>query len=408
MPDVGKEYHMKAMVLVGVFVAGCTFLLTGCPSSPQSMEKQAQLATKTEDKVQIDTLDKRTQRDDRADSKPPEYRSQYILPAFKEIMGSTYTQMDVTLEATDDPRRVLVTGNIEYEIGQLDFRNAKKDEKGVLLPEVKGTTKSMTWCPGARHTIKGTLQVHGYTFTSDQNNPLVFRLVAGQGYVYEKGQGTVITPSKERVRLGSTQPPTAKAPAVTVREGKLFFDNKPFEIRAELAPPRFWGAEVERVLAGLDPATNVIVTQRPVSSKVLATLYQNELGVFVGFRDDRAKGTKDISSGYYLLWIDELAHESAVYGVVLDAQGFDAATLERAIGYIHKLYNEHPNLRRLPVFALIHGVPSVEFVRQIPSADGLVLSLDADQVSADVNLNDIAKPMLVVRVAAQKPTAATR
>jgi len=139
----------------------------------------------------------------RENSQLPEYRSEYVIPDFKEIMGSTYTRMDVTLEATDDPRVVSVEGQLEYEMPQLDFENAKKDEKGVLHPELKGPMKLMTWYPGARHTIKGTLQVHGYTFISDQNYPLVFRLVAGQGYVYEKGQGTVITPSKERVFLRS-------------------------------------------------------------------------------------------------------------------------------------------------------------------------------------------------------------
>ena len=137
----------------------------------------------------------------RENSKLLEYQSEYIISDFKEIMGSTYTQMDVTLEATDDPRVVSVEGKLEYEMPQLDFKNAKKDEKGVLHPELKGPMKLKTWCPGARHTIKGTLQVHGYTFISDQNDPLVFRLVAGQGYVYEKGKGTVITLSKKRVFL---------------------------------------------------------------------------------------------------------------------------------------------------------------------------------------------------------------
>jgi len=137
------------------------------------------------------------------DFQSPEYRSEYIIPDFKEIMGSYNSGMDVTLEATDDPRVVSVEGKLEWLMPQLDFENAKKDEKGVLHPKLKGTTKLNTWGVGARHTIKGTLQVHGYTFISDQNDPLVFRLVAGQGYVYEKGQGTVITLSKERVFLRS-------------------------------------------------------------------------------------------------------------------------------------------------------------------------------------------------------------
>jgi hypothetical protein len=50
------------------------------------------------------------------------------------------------------------------------------------------------WCYGARHTWVGTLTYAGYTFASDESDPLQFELTKDNGYVYIKGKGTVTRP----------------------------------------------------------------------------------------------------------------------------------------------------------------------------------------------------------------------
>ena len=57
------------------------------------------------------------------------------------------------------------------------------------------------WYSGAIHTIKGKLSVLGYTITSDPKNPLVFKVVEGEGYVYQQGHGNIVTPSGRHVSL---------------------------------------------------------------------------------------------------------------------------------------------------------------------------------------------------------------
>ena len=58
---------------------------------------------------------------------------------------------------------------------------------------------------GARHVVKGKLTMKGYTIISDPQYPLIFRLVRGEGYVYEQGRGIVITPSNKRVELDDSR-----------------------------------------------------------------------------------------------------------------------------------------------------------------------------------------------------------
>jgi len=145
------------------------------------------------------------------------YRSQYVIPEFKEIMGSFFTQTDVTLEATDNPNVVKTSGRHEWIVPGFDLEallndpNAKRwtDEEGVehiepVEPAASRPAKieDSTWNPGARHTLKGTNRIMGFTFMSDASDPLVFRMVQNEGYVYERGRGTVISPKGQRVVLG--------------------------------------------------------------------------------------------------------------------------------------------------------------------------------------------------------------
>jgi len=110
------------------------------------------------------------------------YKSHYaiaeVVPTYITMDG---TSVDATIEATSVPGRFLFTGRMEWMIDG----------------------RSLNWEVGARHTVKGKIMIMGYTIVSDPNNRLVFQLVRGKGYVYEKGRGMVITPSGERVFLQS-------------------------------------------------------------------------------------------------------------------------------------------------------------------------------------------------------------
>ncbi len=55
--------------------------------------------------------------------------------------------------------------------------------------------KSSIWSPGAVHIIGDTLRIGGYTFKTDEADPLVFKVSASKGYVYVKGTGSVTDPS---------------------------------------------------------------------------------------------------------------------------------------------------------------------------------------------------------------------
>ena len=92
--------------------------------------------------------------------------------------------MDVVLSAGKAADDIVVEGKIEHVLPELDFSNAKPDDHGVLQVKSVGGMKDMTWCPGARHTLRGKIVLHGYIFISNSENPLVFRVVQNRGYVY--------------------------------------------------------------------------------------------------------------------------------------------------------------------------------------------------------------------------------
>lgn len=57
------------------------------------------------------------------------------------------------------------------------------------------------WCYSAKHTWIDKLTYAGYTFDSDKDNPLQFVIDKDKGYLYVKGQGTVIFPNGKKVKL---------------------------------------------------------------------------------------------------------------------------------------------------------------------------------------------------------------
>lgn len=57
------------------------------------------------------------------------------------------------------------------------------------------------WCYSAEHTWIGEATYAGYTFASDEDNPLRFRVDEDAGYLYVSGEGTVALPDGTLVTL---------------------------------------------------------------------------------------------------------------------------------------------------------------------------------------------------------------
>ena len=134
-------------------------------------------------------------------------KTAYEIPAFKSLMSTVNSHMDVTLEQGKG-------GSINIT-GELEFLGPSAEDL------IKGGTVTLKpklneWGPGARHTLKGKLEIQSYKFISDRDNPLVFRVVQNRGYVYESGQGTVTTPAGEKILLRS-----AKQVALSPEQAKL-------------------------------------------------------------------------------------------------------------------------------------------------------------------------------------------
>jgi hypothetical protein len=105
-------------------------------------------------------------------------------PALRRLVSDSLLQfgsdyVDVSLRQVGSSNLVMTSGRQEFTLGG----------------------ENLTWCSGARHTIEGTFVMLGYTFTSDVGDPLVFRLWKEKGYVYERGHGTIVTPTHETVAL---------------------------------------------------------------------------------------------------------------------------------------------------------------------------------------------------------------
>lgn len=162
-------------------------------------------------------------------------------------------------------------------------------------------------------------------------------------------------------------------------------------VNAEMAPEKFWAEDVNNVLSSLNPTTNTVVTQRPVSEQVLDRLARHHKQVIVGFN------LSDIASGYYLTYIHELSNHPSVTGWALDV-GYtgDASFIEKVTGYAHNLYKKHTGLRRLPVSVLFSTVPDSTFLKQTPSVDAL--GLIASGLPLPVSHHLSLKPVFVIGV----------
>lgn len=76
-------------------------------------------------------------------------------------------------------------------------------DKGFMV----GGTLSMRnnvwvlWCPGAKHAWVGTLTYKGYTFASDESDPLKFMVDSQGAYKYIGGKGKVTQPDGKVIIL---------------------------------------------------------------------------------------------------------------------------------------------------------------------------------------------------------------
>jgi len=112
--------------------------------------------------------------------------------------SSPYAIIDKAFEAiykSDCVTDVPVTGKNDYvqlllDVPYEDFTIYVGDDGRIVL-----------WGYGVKHTWIGKSVYAGYTFDSDANDPLQFRVDREKGYVYVKGKGVVIEPDGKEVSL---------------------------------------------------------------------------------------------------------------------------------------------------------------------------------------------------------------
>jgi len=95
-----------------------------------------------------------------------------------DVQGTCSTDVAITEVVGDALRIQVLSGSISIREGGLTI-----------------------WCYGAKHTWIGTLTYGGYTFESDEDDPLQFILDRNKGYSYLAGKGRVIQPDGRSVEL---------------------------------------------------------------------------------------------------------------------------------------------------------------------------------------------------------------
>jgi len=105
-----------------------------------------------------------------------------------------------------------------YAIQDTVFQDYEQDcDTDVSITSVDGDSLGITvnttitmlnggwalFCYGAKHTWIGTLTYGGYTFASDESDPLQFMVDQYRGYVYVQGKGVVTLPDGTQVTLPS-------------------------------------------------------------------------------------------------------------------------------------------------------------------------------------------------------------
>jgi hypothetical protein len=125
-----------------------------------------------------------------------------LFPASTSTPEPTSTpQPTATTAATNTPA--------PFTIDDAAFQDYTKDcNTDINITSVDGDSLGITvnttltmledgwaiFCYGAKHTWIGNLTYEGYTFASDENDPLQFEVTEFDGYLYINGSGTVTFP----------------------------------------------------------------------------------------------------------------------------------------------------------------------------------------------------------------------
>lgn len=118
---------------------------------------------------------------------------------------------------------------------------------------------------------------------------------------------------------------------------KFFSSNQPTNVTAVPVPVSFRERDVDSIARR---GASVVLTKRPISQPVLDALEKAGIKAIIGFNQ------KDIESGYYLVYIKQLANRPSVYGWCLDAE---SKVVIQATKAIHTLSMSYPTLPELPV-----------------------------------------------------------
>jgi ankyrin repeat protein len=113
-----------------------------------------------------------------------------ITAGFTDFMRINSMSCEVNCSIHQINRDVVVVGGNAYD--SLPVSPAKRT--GAII--------GLTWNPGAKHAILGSLVIFDYCFVSDRRDPLIFRMIQGEGYVYERGSGIVVDPHGNIIVLG--------------------------------------------------------------------------------------------------------------------------------------------------------------------------------------------------------------
>jgi hypothetical protein len=76
------------------------------------------------------------------------------------------------------------------------------DRKETKEKPGQPTVRGLEWCSGAEHQYAGKVKTGGYTFVSDPNYPLIFKVTKGKDYVYLCGCGIVKRQDGKEWKLG--------------------------------------------------------------------------------------------------------------------------------------------------------------------------------------------------------------
>ena len=111
-----------------------------------------------------------------------------------------FAVQDKAFEAEYENHKIDCENKVDVEIhlaenGELYFLFG-----GQMMIPLRGSD-FVLWCYGAEHTWMGESTYAGYTFASDENNPLRFRVDKDAGYLYVSGEGAVTMPDGTRVTL---------------------------------------------------------------------------------------------------------------------------------------------------------------------------------------------------------------